>query len=149
MWNNYLDRAIRGDDGAGKGVVLMEPLRILVVDDEPSICLLLRDVLTPLGHHVETLQDGQAAIELAGRERFDVAFLDIRMPGMNGLDVLKAMRELCPDAKFVMITGFAQTDVVEECMKNGASACLGKPFSITQVMKLLQEMQPSLAAPRG
>ena len=114
---------------------------ILVVDDEQSICTLLHDVLDHFGHQVETLQDARLAMELAGQRKFDLIFLDIRMPGMNGLDALKGLKELCPDATFVMITGFAQTDVVEECMKSGASACLGKPFSIAQVTKLLEGLK--------
>jgi len=121
----------------------MDALDILVVDDEQSICMLLHDVLVRFGHRVETLQDARVAMELAAQRKFDLVFLDIRMPGMNGLDALNGLKELCPEATFVMITGYAQTDVVEQCMRSGASACLGKPFSITQVLKLLEQFKAS------
>lgn len=118
----------------------MEPLDILVCDDEQSICLLLEDVLTRFGHRVVTCQDGATAIAHAKEHEFDLAFLDLRMPGMGGEEVLKRVRELRPEARFVMITGYARDDVVEEALKSGAIACLGKPFSLTQVVKLLDQI---------
>jgi two-component system response regulator (stage 0 sporulation protein F) len=118
----------------------MDPLSILVVDDEASICLLLRDVLTRFGHQVQTCQDGAKALELASQEEFHLVFLDIRMPGMSGLEALRNLRELHPNTAFVMITGYAQTDVMEECLRSGAAACLGKPFSISHVVKVLQDI---------
>lgn len=119
----------------------MQPLDILVVDDEQSICLLLRDVLARFGHQVITCQDGEAAIEMASDRRLDLIFLDIRMPGMSGLDVLKKLRDLQREAKFVMITGFAKDDIIEEALQSGASACLSKPFRLAQVVELLEQLQ--------
>jgi CheY-like chemotaxis protein len=115
-------------------------LDILVVDDEQSICLLLQDVLSRFGHRVTTCQDGAAAVELATERSFDLAFMDIRMPGMGGLEALKKLHEIHPDTTYVMITGYAATDVVEESLRSGASACLCKPFSLSQVTKLLQQL---------
>jgi len=116
------------------------PLEILVVDDEQSICMLLSDVLARFGHHVQTRQDGAAGLELAGEHTFDLVFLDIRMPGMGGLEALKKLRALQPNATFVMITGYAKDDIIDEALQSGASACLCKPFSLTQVTKLLEEV---------
>ena len=67
-------------------------------------------------------------------------FLDIRMPGMSGLEALKKVRELQPEATFVMITGFAKDDIIDEALQSGAAACLCKPFSLSQVTKLLEEV---------
>jgi CheY-like chemotaxis protein len=120
--------------------VSAKPLQILVVDDEQSICMLLQDVLTRFGHSVTTCQDGAAGIELAGENTFDLVFLDIRMPGMSGLEALKKLRELQPEATFVMITGFAKDDIIDEALQSGAAACLCKPFSLSQVTKLLEEV---------
>ena len=122
-----------------------DPLDVLVVDDEESICLLLRDVLSRFGHKVVTCQAGTRALELADGQPFDLIFLDIRMPGMSGLEALRRLREQQPGATFVMITGYAQTDVMDECLRSGATACLGKPFSISQVVKLLESV--TAAAP--
>ena len=125
----------------------MTPQNILVVDDEHSICLLLRDALTRLGHTVTVCQDGAAAIALAADSPLDLAFLDIRMPGMGGLEVLRRLRELKPRAVFVMITGYAADDVMEESLRSGASACLCKPFSLSQVTSLLQQLAAGQLAP--
>ncbi len=117
-----------------------KPLAILVVDDEQSICLLLRDVLVRFGHSVTSCQDGACAITLAQDQSFDLVFLDIRMPGMGGLEALQKLRELQPQATFVMITGFAKDDIIDEALQTGAAACLCKPFSLSQVTKLLEEV---------
>jgi len=124
----------------------MDPMNILVVDDEQSICLLLHDVLTRFGHTVETRQDGAKAVELAAEQRFDLVFLDIRMPGMNGVDTLKALRQVQPAATFVMITGYAHDDIVDECLNTGAADCLCKPFSLTQVTEMMKKLSAEAAA---
>jgi CheY-like chemotaxis protein len=125
--------------------VSAQPLEILVVDDEQSICMLLKDVLARFGHTVTTCQDGAAGIELASGKTFDLVFLDIRMPGMGGLEALKRLRELLPEATFVMITGFAKDDVIDEALQSGAAACLCKPFSLSQVTQLLEEVTSGAA----
>jgi len=119
----------------------MRSLEILVVDDEQSICLLLRDVLARFGHQVTTCQDSTAALEIADERKFDLIFLDIRMPGMNGLDALKKLRDVQSTAKFVMITGFAKDDIIQESLRSGASTCLCKPFRLSQVVEVLKEME--------
>jgi len=123
----------------------MDPMNILVVDDEQSICMLLHDVLTRFGHTVESRQDGAKAVELATEQRFDLVFLDIRMPGMNGVDTLKALRQVQPEATFVMITGYAHDDIVDECLSTGAADCLCKPFSLTQVTDLVKKLSVEAA----
>ena len=118
----------------------MEPLKVLVIDDEQSICLLLNDVLVRFGHTVTTCQDGLNGLAAAQTDRYDLVMCDIRMPGMDGLEVLKQLRLLQPGATFVMITGFAKDDIIDEALRSGASACLAKPFSLSQVKLLLEEV---------
>ena len=118
----------------------MSPLQVLVVDDEQSICLLLQDVLTRFGHTVVTCQDGESALAAAQERSFDLILLDIRMPGMDGLEALRRLRRSQPEAMFVMITGYAKDDVIDQALQSGASACLCKPFSLAQVKKLLDDV---------
>ncbi len=143
MWNKLVWQAAKAALWALRQEAhdTMEALEILVVDDEESICLLLRDVLARFGHGVTTCQDGQAAVRLAGDQRFDLIFLDIRMPGMCGLDTLKKLREVQPQANFVMITGYAKDDIIDEALRSGALACLCKPFRLSQVVDLLKELE--------
>lgn len=118
----------------------MGPLTILVVDDEQSICMLLKDVLERFGHTVTTCNDGAAGVGQAQETSFDLVFCDIRMPGMSGLEAMKQIRALQPQATFVMITGYARDDIIDEALQSGASACLCKPFSLAQVTQLLKEI---------
>ena len=121
-----------GPEAGGRG------LDILVVDDEVNIGNLLRDALVRHGHRVVTFTDGQHAIEEARRRSFDMVFLDILMPGMSGTQALRALRRLLPKAIFIMITGCAESDLVEEPLDSGAFMCLSKPLSIVDVVDLVE-----------
>ena len=113
-------------------------LDVLVVDDEQNVCDLLRDALARYGHRVVSFTDGHRAIEEAQRQSFDVVFLDIRMPGINGVEVLKTLHRLLPQATFVMITAYAESELVDESLDSGAFICLSKPLSILEVVELVQ-----------
>lgn len=124
--------------GAGKSQPASRSLDVLVVDDEVNVGNLLRDALVRHGHRVVTFTDGQRAVEEAARRSFDVVFLDIRMPGMNGLQTLKALHRLLPKATVIMITGYAESELVDQSLESGAFICLSKPLSIFEVVDLVQ-----------
>jgi len=130
-------RAAR-DRGRGPTQTTRSPLRVLIVDDEPNVCQVLRDACSRFGYLVTTCTNGEQAIAEARRQAFDVIFLDIRMPGMNGPQVLKVLRRLLPRAAFVMITAYAESELVEESLESGAFLCLSKPLSISEIKDLLQ-----------
>jgi len=122
----------------GKAQPAGQSLDILVVDDEVNVGNLLRDALVRHGHRVVALTNGQQAVEEASRRSFDVVFLDIRMPGMNGVQTLKALHRLLPRATFIMITGYAESELVDESLEGGAFICLSKPLSIFEVVDLVR-----------
>ena len=105
--------------------------RVLVIDDESNIRGMLRLALTHVGHSVEVAADGYEGLEKFGDgSNWDVTLLDQRMPGMEGLEVLRAIREHVPSAHVVMITAFGTIDLAAEAMSAGATDFLRKPFTV-------------------
>ena len=104
--------------------------RILVVDDEPKLLEIIR------GHfqgryEVDTALSGASAIERFVRNRPDMVFLDVNMPGADGVAVLKLLREAGPNIPVVIVTADAQNKVAAECLANGAFGYVPKPFNLT------------------
>lgn len=108
--------------------------RILIVDDENNIRLMLRLSLKADGHEVSTASDGPEALEFFGENPFDLVLLDQRMPGMEGLEVLRLMKERDSQAKIIMATAFGTVDLAHAAMKAGATGFLRKPFT-TEVLR--------------
>ena len=90
------------------------PARVLVVDDERSMRELLSIVLRRDGYEVRTADDGAAAVELLKKQRFDILITDIRMPQMNGVDLLREAKKIAPDIVSIVMTAFATTDTAVE-----------------------------------
>jgi two-component system NtrC family response regulator len=103
--------------------------RVLVVDDEPSICRSCEKILVREGYEVKTVTSGAGALDLLGREPFDLVFTDLKMAEMGGMELLEALRSQYPDIVPVVITGFATIASVVETMKVGAFDYLPKPFT--------------------
>ena len=123
----------------------MKPLGILVVDDEQGIRDLMRDALSLEGHQVICAQNGTEAIELLSSNKVDVVFLDIRMPKGDGLTALREIRRLNPALPVVMITGCGKRQVIDEAIQLGCDACLIKPFSMRDVVGMLEVLGFSIA----
>lgn len=107
--------------------------RILVVDDEEVIRMLLTDVLGDDGHRVESVPCGEDAVVWLKDHPCDVVITDLMMPGINGLKVLEAVKETDPDIEVVVMTGYASLDTAIECMKFGAANYLHKPLNIDEI----------------
>jgi CheY-like chemotaxis protein len=104
--------------------------RILVVDDEPELLQVLREHFEGR-YEVETALSGASAIERFVRQRPDMVFLDINMPGGNGLAVLKLLRQADPKIPVVIVTANAENAVAAECITEGAFGYVPKPFNLT------------------
>ena len=92
---------------ASKSVGPHRSLRVLFVDDEAPLREFMRCELPRLGHEVTVCQDGRAAIKVLEKSSFDAAILDLRMPGMSGIDVLEHLKRISPDTEAVVMTGVA------------------------------------------
>jgi signal transduction histidine kinase len=105
------------------------------VDDEASVCALCERALTNAGYLPRTVQDGAQAIEEVRRSSFDVVTLDVRMPGMNGPEVLAVLREVDPDVPCVVISGYSSFEDAIECLRKGAVDFVRKPFDIETLVR--------------
>jgi DNA-binding response OmpR family regulator len=109
---------------------------ILIVDDEKNIRLTLSQVLETLGAEIDTAADGEEAlVKLKGRE-FGLILLDIRMPGMDGMEILRRVRDIRPDIRVIMITAYGTIESAVEAMKLGAVDFLQKPFDPEEIREL-------------
>ncbi len=113
--------------------------RILVVDDDPDIRQVLLDRMSAYGYTVETAIDGREALDALQRGRFDGMLLDMRMPQMDGLEVLRQMRVLNPALPVVMITAMSVKGQVAQTLLEGACAYLLKPFDADQLKKAVEQ----------
>ena len=113
---------------------------ILIVDDDLSTCETLMDELKDKGYRTVRATSGEETIKMVRERSFDVVFIDVKMPVMNGLETYLALRKIRPDLKVIMMTGYRQEvqDLVEEAIKNNAYTCIYKPFDVEKVLKLLE-----------
>ena len=113
--------------------------RILVVDDEQHVRRVLEVMLTRKGYRVDTAGGGEEALSAHHAEVFDLTILDLRMPDMDGLDVLAEIRRRDPDASVVMITAYASVETALTAMKNGAVDYIGKPFKEDEILLVVEK----------
>ncbi len=113
--------------------------RILIADDEDSIRLVLRQALEAAGHFVDDVSHGDAAFEALAGGGYDLAFLDIRMPGATGLELLDRLRALDSETAVVIMTAQGTMETAVEAMKLGALDYLAKPFSLAEATALAQK----------
>jgi NtrC-family two-component system response regulator AlgB len=118
-----------------------EALRILVIDDEKNIRATLTVCLENLGCQVTAVPSGQAALAALGRQAFDLAFLDLRLGGTSGLDLLPQLLAESPNLAVVVITAYATFDTAVEAIKRGATDYLPKPFTPAQIRHLVEQLK--------
>ena len=121
--------------------------RVLVADDERSICEAFGLLLEAEGHTPLIASTGEGALRLVRTERPDLVFVDVRMPGMDGLAVLKEIRRSNPTLPVVVMTAYGTLDTAAEALRNEAFDYLGKPLDLAQIRQVLQRALHS-PAPR-
>ena len=114
-------------------------IKVLVVDDEKIIRDFFARLLSLQGLEVIEAEDGYKASELAKGNKFDLYFIDVRMPGMDGLETFRQIRQIHPEALVVMMTGYALDNILEQAQKEGASGSIRKPFAIGEIKGIVEK----------
>src|SRR5262249_27570524 len=128
-----------GPDEEGDRGMNAEGASILVVDDDVDTCRNLSDILADLGYHVETAHDGPSALELVRRRPFDVALLDLKMPGMDGLTLYRETRKLRAETVAIVVSAFADKEAEGAALAAGAWQVLAKPVDFPRLRALVDE----------
>ncbi|MFA5315939.1 MAG: response regulator [Dehalococcoidales bacterium] len=118
----------------------MAKTNILVVDDLRNIRITLGGILEDEGHHVVTVEDGYQTIEAVKKTHFDVIFMDIKLPGINGVQTFREVKKIDPETTVIMMTAYSVEDLIKEAMEEGAYAIIHKPFDIERILAIIQEL---------
>lgn len=115
---------------------------ILIVDDDPGTCTTLKNILLKKGYQVGIAHDGEKAITMAQKKIYDIVFIDLKLPTINGLEVYLKIKEIDPKLVAIIMTGYRKemTDLVEEALNNNAYACIFKPLDIEKLLMLLEKI---------
>lgn len=112
---------------------------ILVVDDEVDTCRNLADILGDLGYQVDIAYDGLTALERVRQKAYDIALLDLKMPGMDGVTLYREIKRLRSGTVAIIVTAYASSDTAEEALTAGAWHILPKPVDFPKLLKLVDE----------
>jgi len=122
--------------------------RVLIVDDDTDLAESLAEFLTDRGHHVAVAENGRDAVSCAGAWDFDVVFMDVRMPVMNGVDSFFAIKSIKPQLRVVMMTGYRES-IVERAIQGGAEGPLYKPFDVEEMLAMVDGAHAKLSLQPG
>ncbi|MEA1911854.1 MAG: sigma-54 dependent transcriptional regulator, partial [Spirochaetota bacterium] len=112
--------------------------KILIIDDEPGIRTVLSDIIRDENHQVLTGGDGFEGLEILKKETVDLVILDVWLPNMGGIDVLKEIKKEYPNIEVIMISGHANIDIAVKAVKLGAFDFLEKPLSLDKIINLIK-----------
>jgi excisionase family DNA binding protein len=107
---------------------------ILVIDDEKTIRLLFKQTLEELGHRVQVAESGFKGLELIKQQDFDMIFLDLKMPGMDGAELFRQIKTLKPKLPIIIITGYPDSDIMARALAQGPFGIMNKPFSESDIV---------------
>jgi len=125
-----------------------EKASILIVDDDASMCETLSDILEEKGYGVVLAEDGPRAVEEVKGQHFDLALIDIMMPGMNGVETLREIKRADPETTTMIMTGHSALEgMVSEALKAGVDGVLYKPFEIDTIVEMIESKAKARAGP--
>src|SRR5919198_4191711 len=115
-------------------------LRVLFVDDETSLREFMHSELPRLGHEVTVCPDGRSALKVLEKNSFDAAILDLRMPGMTGIELLEQLKQMAPDTEAMVMTGHASMETAIDAVRLGAFDYITKPCKLAEIEALLTKI---------
>jgi two-component system response regulator HydG len=121
----------------------MDSLNIFIVDDDADFAESLADIFELEGHKCELAYDGETALKLFNETDFDLTFMDVKLPGKNGVESFLDIRKVKPDAKVIMMTGYGVEELLEQAIENGAWGILHKPLNISKVQEMIKKVIPT------
>jgi DNA-binding response OmpR family regulator len=126
-----------------------EITNVLIVEDDPDFAESLTIALGVRNCHVDVARTGEEAIRKFHNLSYDIAFMDIKLPGINGVESLAEIRDFCPAAHIVMMTGFSEAALLDKARQAGAVDVLRKPFRLKEMFshidKLQQDSSPTVS----
>lgn len=120
----------------------MTPLNIFIVDDDRDFAESLGEILSAAGHRVELCFDGESAVHIFRRESFDITFMDVKLPGKNGVESFFEIRKINPRARVVMMTAYSVEQILAQAVEHGALGVLRKPFDTERLLRMLEDVRP-------
>jgi DNA-binding NtrC family response regulator len=114
--------------------------KVLVIDDEPIVRISSKRTLAPEGYDVTLAESGRTGIEILEKETFDLILLDLKMPDMGGIEVLKVVMERWPNTKVIIVTGYSTVDTAVEALRIGAFNHIEKPFTPDSLLAAVNEV---------
>jgi DNA-binding response OmpR family regulator len=115
--------------------------RILIVDDETNMRTTLADILSDEGYEVDTAVDGLSAVQMCEQQTYEVVLLDVRMPGIDGVETFRRIRRHCEAVRVVMMSAYSMDELKRAALEEGAIAFLSKPLDIDNVINLIQDVR--------
>ena len=113
--------------------------KIVFVDDEPEMLNTVSSVFTELGHEVYTAEDGKEGLRLILEHEPGLSFVDVRLGGLKGMEVLRQIKAKKPALKIIIFTGFNETQIDEDAVKYGAVMCLHKPVGLQDLIGIIEK----------
>ena len=107
---------------------------VLVIDDDDTICSLFKDTLEDAGHKVTTVNSSSEGLELVKKGDYDLVFLDLKMPGMDGAELFRQIRAAKPETPVTVVTGFPESDLMMRALEHGPLGVMKKPFKGSDVL---------------
>ena len=115
---------------------------VLVVDDEEPICDVIVDALPKGKYKVDVAHNGEQGLAQARKKRYDVVFMDLRMPVLDGCEAIKSIKATSPQSIVVVMTAASNREMIEQALNFGANSVIVKPFRISEVQGILKMLTP-------